>query len=63
MSKAPKDNLPLDGEVYKEGDVRVYIYSGYHCQDFNKCAVKVKGEPGGGTWVDRRLLRPVSEVE
>lgn len=54
-----EDNLPLDGEVYVKDDVRVHIYRGYHAQDFNQCAVHVKGE-GATRWVDREKLTPLS---
>jgi hypothetical protein len=55
------DNLPLDGEVYKKDDVRVYIYRGYLVGKPNQCAVHVKGE-GSTTWVERSLLTPVSHA-
>jgi hypothetical protein len=54
------DNLPLDGEVYVEGDVRVYIYRGYHCQDVNQCVVGVKGK-AANKWVERSKLTPLKD--
>jgi hypothetical protein len=57
-----KDNLPLGGEVYVEGDVRVYLYRGSLKGHPDKCEVRVKGE-SSSTWVERSKLRPVREAE
>lgn len=61
MPKKFKDNLPLDGEVYIKGDVRVYIYRGYEAGNTRRCALNVKGETHC-MWIDRTVITPVKET-
>jgi len=53
-----KENLPLDGEVYVKGDVRVYIYRGYIAGNPQRCALNVKGETNT-QWFNRSVISPV----
>lgn len=56
-----KDNLPLDGEVYVKGDVRVYVYRGYEGSNTRRCALEVKGS-GHCQWFDRTVITPVRKI-
>jgi hypothetical protein len=58
MTEAFKDNLPLDGEVHVEGDVRIHLYRGYLAGVTDQCAVQVKGERAS-RWVDRSKITPL----
>lgn len=61
MAKEFVDKFPLDGEVYLEGDVRIYVYQGYLVSNTDQCAVRIKGETNS-KWVDRSKLRLPEEV-